>query len=179
MPRDAYTFLYVRQSIVHTFRFPSLVERAHIPRESISACFSASSPFFPFFHVLILVLLVPLASCLAHRTSRLAPLRSATRQLINSPARLPSFPPILSSSSSSSSAPSPVPSELSLALVDRVHGAHRSNGSSVLSINAILLANTVDREQREQYRDPRFSPISPLDLFLFRLPPIPNDRLGY
>lgn len=77
MPRDAYTFLYVRQSIVHTFRFPSLVERAHIPRESISACFSASSPFFPFFHHLILVLLR--ASCLLPRASHLATRASALR----------------------------------------------------------------------------------------------------
>lgn len=92
--RRAYTFLYVRQSIVHTFRFPSLVERAHIPRESISACFSAPShPSFPSSTISYSSFSVPLASCLAHRTSRLAPPRSATRQLINSLAHCPPPPP--------------------------------------------------------------------------------------
>lgn len=91
--RRAYTFLYVRQSIVHTFRFPSLVERAHIPRESISACFSAPShPSFPSSTISYSSFSVPLASCLAHRTSRLAPPRSATRQLINSLAHCPPHP---------------------------------------------------------------------------------------
>lgn len=93
--RRAYTFLYVRQSIVHTFRFPSLVERAHIPRESISACFSAPShPSFPSSTISYSSFSVPLASCLAHRTSRLAPPRSATRQLINSLAHCPPPTPV-------------------------------------------------------------------------------------
>lgn len=61
---------------------------------------------------------VPLASCLAHRTSRLAPPRSATRQLINSLAHcplplpsphltLPPPPPSLSSIFSPSPPPPP------------------------------------------------------------------------
>lgn len=125
--RRAYTFLYVRQSIVHTFRFPSLVERAHIPRESISACFSAPShPSFPSSTISYSSFSVPLASCLAHRTSRLAPPRSATRQLINSlahcPPTLPVPPPplalssIFSPSSLRRPSPSPPPRSFVLAL---------------------------------------------------------------
>lgn len=75
-PRTAgrvHSSLYVRQSTSYIrldFRVSSGARISHgnqYPRVP-----PASSPFFPFFTVLILVL-VPLASCLAYRTSRLAP----------------------------------------------------------------------------------------------------------
>lgn len=80
MSRDAYISPHVCQSIVHTFRFPSLVERAHIPRESISACTSLLPlPSFPSSSFSYS------ASCLLPLASRIAPRASATRQLINRP----------------------------------------------------------------------------------------------
>lgn len=84
--RRVYLSLYVCQSVVHTFRFPSLVERAHIPRESISACTSAlplpSFPSSPFSYSGLSCLL-PLASRLAPRDSRLAPRTSARAPLLD------------------------------------------------------------------------------------------------